>query len=82
MTVRDAEGRVIISALNPCNMTERRQIVRAVNGSAATLDVLESWENTEWMKADHHPNYNRKLLWAFHNEVKKALTVQKKGGEA
>lgn len=33
-TVRDAEGRVIISALNPCNMTERRQIVRAVNATA------------------------------------------------
>ena len=29
--VRDADGRVIISALNPCNMTERRQIVKAVN---------------------------------------------------
>lgn len=33
-TVRDAEGRVIISALNPCNMAERRQIVKAVNATA------------------------------------------------
>ena len=32
--VRDAEGRVIISALNPCNMQERRQIVAAVNATA------------------------------------------------
>ena len=81
-TVRDATGRVIISALNPCTMAERRQIVRAVNGSAAALDALESWEKTEWMKADHHPNYNRRLLWAFHNDVKNALTVQAEGGAA
>ena len=31
VTVRDAEGRVIISALNPCTVAERRQIVKAVN---------------------------------------------------
>ena len=71
--VRDAECRVIISALNPGNLTERRQIVAAVNGRAAALKVLETWTETDWMKADAHPNYNRRLLWAFHNEVKKAL---------
>ena len=32
--VRDAEDRVIISALNPCDMQERRQIVKAVNATA------------------------------------------------
>lgn len=32
--VRDAEGRVIISALNPCTDAERRQIARAVNATA------------------------------------------------
>ena len=71
--VRDAEGRVIISALNPCNMQERRQIVAAVNGRSAALQVLETWTETDWMKADAHPNYNRRLLWVFHNEVKKSL---------
>ena len=32
-TVRDDNGRVIISAMNPCTVEERRQIVRAINGS-------------------------------------------------
>ena len=72
-TIWDADGRVIVSALNPCTDAERLQIVKALNGSAAASRVLESWRETEWMKADHHPNYNRKLLWAFHNEVRKAL---------
>ena len=30
-TIRDAEGRVIVSAINPCTPDERRQIVEAVN---------------------------------------------------
>lgn len=73
-TIRDAEDRVIVSALNPCTDEERRQIVKALNGSKAASNVLESWTETEWMKASHHPNYNRRLLWAFHNEVRKALS--------
>lgn len=32
-TIRDAQGRVIVSALNPCNGEERRQIVEAVNAT-------------------------------------------------
>ena len=32
-TVRDASGRVVISALNPCTMEERREIVAAVNAT-------------------------------------------------
>ena len=31
-TVRDADGRVVVSAINPCTLQERREIVRAVNG--------------------------------------------------
>ena len=31
-TVRDADGRVVISKINPCTLPERREIVRAVNG--------------------------------------------------
>ena len=33
VTVRDAEGRVVISALNPCTVEERKQIVKAVNAT-------------------------------------------------
>lgn len=33
LTIRDAAGRVIVSALNPCTLQERRQIVKAVNAS-------------------------------------------------
>lgn len=32
-TIWDADGRVIVSALNPCNDKERRQIVDAVNAT-------------------------------------------------
>ena len=35
-TVRDAEGRVVISAFNPCTDAERRQIVKAVNHQQPT----------------------------------------------
>lgn len=38
-TVRDASGRVVISALNPCTMEERREIVAAVN---ATTDETKT----------------------------------------
>ena len=31
-TVRDADGRVVISKINPCTIPERREIVHAVNG--------------------------------------------------
>ena len=31
-TVRDADGRVVISKINPCTIQERREIVHAVNG--------------------------------------------------
>ena len=31
-TVRDADGRVVISKINHCAMPERREIVHAVNG--------------------------------------------------
>ncbi len=30
-TIRDAYGRVVVSAINPCNMAERRMIVKALN---------------------------------------------------
>lgn len=32
-TIWDAEGRVIVSAINPCNDKERQQIVDAVNAT-------------------------------------------------
>lgn len=35
--IRDAEGCVIVSGLNPCDMDERRQIVEYVNGYDAVL---------------------------------------------
>ena len=51
-TVRDAEGRVVISKLTPCTMQERREIVHAVNmrkdmerkiaGQRAVIRALES----------------------------------------
>ncbi len=30
-TIRDANGYVVVSAINPCNMATRREIVAAVN---------------------------------------------------
>ena len=51
-TVRDADGRVVVSAINPCTLKERREIVRAVNmrkdmerkiaGQRAAIRALES----------------------------------------
>ena len=38
-TIRDAEGSVIVSALNPCTDKERQQIVDAVN---ATIKDVKS----------------------------------------
>ena len=35
-TIRDANGYVVVSAINPCGMATRRRIVRAVNGYAET----------------------------------------------
>lgn len=32
-TIFDADGRVIVSALNPCTDAERRQIVEALNAT-------------------------------------------------
>ena len=37
-TIRDANGRVIVSALNPCNDAERRQIVKALNAFGSTTN--------------------------------------------
>ena len=36
----DAEGRVIVSEINPCDDKERQQIVDAVN---ATMKGLKKW---------------------------------------
>ena len=51
-TVRDADGRVVISKINPCTIPERREIVHAVNmrkdmerkiaGQRAAIRSLES----------------------------------------
>ena len=51
-TVRDADGRVVISKINPCTIQERREIVHAVNmrkdmerkiaGQRAAIRALES----------------------------------------
>ena len=51
-TVRDADGRVVISKINPCTLPERREIVHAVNmrkdmerkiaGQRAAIRALES----------------------------------------
>ena len=51
-TVRDADGRVVISKINPCTIPERREIVHAVNmrkdmerkiaGQRAAIRALES----------------------------------------
>ena len=51
-TVRDADGRVVISKINPCTLQERREIVHAVNvrkdmerkiaGQRAAIRALES----------------------------------------
>ena len=51
-TVRDADGRVVISQINPCTIQERREIVHAVNmrkdmerkiaGQRAAIRALES----------------------------------------
>ncbi len=32
-TIRDAKGGVVVSAIAPCNMATRRQIIKAVNGT-------------------------------------------------
>lgn len=34
-TIRDADGRVIVSAINPISLYERRQIVKGVNALMA-----------------------------------------------
>ena len=62
-TVRDADGRVVISKINPCTIPERREIVHAVNmrkdmerkiaGQRAAIRALESndksrFENLFW----------------------------------
>ena len=39
-TIWDAEGRVIVSALNPCTDAERRQIVKALNATAEQTDSI------------------------------------------
>ena len=51
-TVRDADGRVVISKINPCTIQDRREIVHAVNvrkgmerkiaGQRAAIRALES----------------------------------------
>ena len=51
-TVRDADGRVVISKISPCTIQERREIVHAVNvrkdmerkiaGQRAAIRALES----------------------------------------
>ena len=33
-TIRDADGHLVISGINPCNMATRREIVAAVNARA------------------------------------------------
>lgn len=44
-TIRDASGGVVVSALNPCNMSTRRLIVDAVNErdtlKQRPVDVME-----------------------------------------
>ena len=37
-TVRDADGNVVVSAINPCGMATRRRIVKAVNELAEKAD--------------------------------------------
>jgi len=39
-TIRDAEGGVVVSAIAPCNMATRRQIVDAVNGSTGNMAAM------------------------------------------
>ena len=43
-TIRDADGHVVISALNPCGMATRRRIVRAVNDLSLADEVRPNRE--------------------------------------
>ena len=40
-TIRDAQGYVVVSALNPCGMETRRQIVAAVNSASLAGGAME-----------------------------------------
>ena len=57
-TIRDANGYVVVSAINPCNMSTRRLIVEAVN----ERDTLKQRLKDTMEIAD-----------AFHNELQHVL---------
>ena len=40
--IRDAEGRVVVSAINPATMAEKRLIVEAVNRTAGEAEVTKA----------------------------------------
>ena len=51
-TIRDRDGYVVVSAINPCNMSTRRQIVDAVNSSSLAGAAMEKAQ-TESLKTVH-----------------------------
>lgn len=40
-TIRDANGDVVVSAINPCDMETRKMIVKAVNALSTINEALE-----------------------------------------
>ena len=57
-TIRDRDGGVVVSAINPCGMSTRRMIVDAVNERDALIQRLK--DTTE-------------IADAFHKELKHVL---------
>ena len=57
-TIRDAEGCVVVSALNPCNRATRRLIVAAVNERDRLRDIVRTFaEVTYSLVANYEYRY-------------------------
>lgn len=87
-TIRDADGVVVVSALNPCNRATRRLIVAAVNERDRLRDIVRRLADmAESLLANYEYRYREdrnsmEFVENARNFIREARAAIGKGGRA